>query len=181
MVVAPLFDDDVDMEVAWVQHHVYPAAVSIVVSQCNAYAAFAQRLLDDADHRDWGTVRSYDHSTLQDAHDLLAAAWRFRRHDLRQPRLPLEDLDKDAPGTVQRLWRDWLSRETAGWIDYPDHVRLVQLILTNQNELPGHIAEWQLSLAIISRFDDVPWYEEKRKACEANLAKWGLEPDSHWC
>ena len=55
------------------------------------------------------------------------------------------------------------------------------MTLTNQTELPRHIAGWKLSLAIISRFDDVPWYEEKRKAWKADLPKWGLERDPHWC
>ena len=37
---------------------------------------------------------------------------------------------------LQTLWLGWLRHEIAGWIDYPHRVRLVQLILKNQNELP---------------------------------------------
>ena len=82
MYVMPFFEDDVDMEVARKQHDVYSQALGIIVSQCNLYAEFARRLLDDADHPEWGTVERFDHRTLQHAHDLLAAVWRFR-HDLR--------------------------------------------------------------------------------------------------
>ena len=45
-----------DTEVAKKQHDVYSQALSIIVSQCNLYAEFARRLLDDADHPEWGTV-----------------------------------------------------------------------------------------------------------------------------
>ena len=46
--VIPFFEDDVDMEVARKQHDVYSQALGIIVSQCNLYAEFARRLLDDA-------------------------------------------------------------------------------------------------------------------------------------
>ena len=74
MWVVPRFDGDVDMEVANKQHDVYGQALWIIVRQCNLYAEFARRVLDDADHSEWGTVESFDHRTLQGAHDLLAAA-----------------------------------------------------------------------------------------------------------
>ena len=168
MYVIPFFEDDVDMEVAWKQHDVYSQALGIIVSQCNLYAEFTRRLLDDADHPEWGTVERFDHRTLQHAHDLLAAVWRFR-HDLRQPGLAF--VDKHSLDEVQTLWLDWLRHEITGWIDYPDRVRLVQLILTNQNKQPGCIAESQLSLNIINGFTDVPWDQEWREASEAGLAK----------
>ena len=123
---------------------------------------------DDADHPEWGTVERFDHRTLQHAHDLLAAVWRFR-HDLRQPGLAF--VDKHSLNEVQTLWLDWLRHEITGWVDYPDRVRLVQLILTNQNKQPGCIAESQLSLNIINGFTDVPWDQEWREASEAGLAK----------
>ena len=71
----------------------------------------------------------------------------------------------------QTLWLDWLRREIIGWIDYPHRVRWVQLILTNQNKLPGYIAESQLSLDIINWFTDVPWNQQFREAYEATLAE----------
>ena len=61
MRVTPLFDNDVDTEVALKQHGVYSEALGIMVSRCNQYAEFARRVLDDADHPEWGTVSSFDH------------------------------------------------------------------------------------------------------------------------
>ena len=95
MWVVPSFDGDVDMEVAKKQHAVYGPALWIIVRQCNLYAEFTRRVLDDADHLEWGTVESFDHRTLQGAHDLLAAVCRFR-NDFRQSELPF-------PGSAPRF------------------------------------------------------------------------------
>ena len=111
MWIGPLFEDDVDMEVARKQHDVYSQALWIIVSQCNLYAKFARRLLDDPEHQEWGTVdRFFDHRTLQHAHDLFAAAWRFR-YDFRRLQLPFVDADQDRLDKVQALWLDWLRQE----------------------------------------------------------------------
>ena len=168
MWVTPCFDGDVDMEVASKQHDVYGQALWIIVKQCNLYAEFALRVLDDADHPEWGTVESFDHRTIQNAHDLLAAAWRFR-NDFRQSELPF--VKKNSLDEVQDLWLDWLRNEIARWIDYPERVRWVQLILTNQNKQPGYVAEAQLALNIINGFAGVPWNQELREAHEAALAE----------
>ena len=169
MWIGSFFEDDVDMKVAGKQHDVYWQALRIIVSQCNLYAEFARSLLDDADHVEWGTIERFDHRTLQHAHDLLAAVWRFQ-HDYRQLQLPFVDTDKDPLDEVQALWLDWLRREIAGWIHYPERVRLVQLILTNQNKPPGSMAESQLALHIIDRFMDVPWHRGRREIHEAAIA-----------
>ena len=155
------------MEVAGKQHDVYSEALWIIVRQCNLYAEFARRVLDDADHPEWGTVKSFDHRTIQNSHDLLAAAWRFR-NDFRQAALPF--VDKKSLDEVQTLWLDWLRNEIAEWIDYPERVRWVQLILTNQNKPLGYVAEAQFALNIINRFSDVPWEQSWRDAHEAALA-----------
>ena len=172
MWVLPRFDGDVDMEVAEKQNDVYGQVLWIIVRQCNLYAEFARRVLDDADHPEWGTVESFDHRTLQRAHDLLAAVWRFR-NDFRQSDLPF--VDKNSLDGVQELWLDWLRNEIARWIDYPERVRWVQLILTNQNKPPGNVAEAQLALNIINGFGGVPWNQGLSEAHEANLAEYQKE------
>ena len=172
MWVVPRFDGDVDMEVANKQHDVYGQALGIIVRQCNLYAEFARRFLDDADHSEWDTVESFDHRTLQGAHDLLAAVWRFR-NNFRQSELPF--VDKNFLDEVQQLWLDWLRHEISNWLHRPKRVRWVQLILTNQNKPLGYIAEAQLALNIINGFSDVPWNQELREAHEAALAEYRKE------
>lgn len=169
MIVTSLFQNDLDMEVAWMQHDVYSEALAIIVSQCNRYTEFARRVLDDVDLPVWVAVDRFDHRTLQNcAHDFLAAVWRFR-NDLRQLELPF--VPKDFESEVQGLWLDWLRREVASWIHHPDRVRWVRVILANQNMPLGYMAECRLALSILDGSPDVPWDPQWRKAYEASLAK----------
>ena len=182
MLVFAYFDGDDDEEVALKQHDVYGEALFIIVRTCNLFALRARTILEDTDHPDWGTVEKFDHRTLQGAHDILAAVWRFR-HDVRQfelfvemrwgwplidPGTPVEphDLLAEVPGR----WLAWLREEVEGWSALPHLVRLVQLILANQNEPAGYRAESQLSVHLFDQFEDVPWIPKFRAAYEADLA-----------
>ncbi|MEQ8652020.1 MAG: hypothetical protein RIC87_06110 [Kiloniellales bacterium] len=166
MIVGTYFDGDDDMELAWKQHDVYGQALGIVVGTCNRFALFAVALLGDSGHKEWGRIEGCDHRTLQGAHDLLAAAWRFREGS-RQGELPLvEDAFLD-----EARWLDWLRTELSTWIDEPRMVRSVQLILSNQNEPAGYEAETSLCLALLDRFSDVPWKQSLREAHEADGAE----------
>ena len=163
MIVGSYFEGDVDLDAALRQHDVYVHALHIIVSTCNRYARFARSVLDDTKHTYWGEVDSYDHRTMQTAHDLLAAVWRFR-HDFLQPKLPLET--KGALIDLQRHWLEWLRREISGWTYESNLVRSVQLILANQNETIGYRAEAALCLGILEKFGDIPWNDNIQTALE---------------
>ncbi|WP_420722796.1 hypothetical protein [Hwanghaeella sp. LZ110] len=168
MIVGTYYEGDDDMEVAWKQHDVYDQGVRTIIDSCNSLARFAKMLLDDKSHDEWGTIERIDHRTIQPAHDLLAAAWRFR-HDLRQSELRLErQPDTLVPPTHENLWLRWLRAEIESWVWSPSLVRYVQLILTNQNQPIGYTAESKLALALIERFSEVPWTSGWRDAFEKN-------------
>ncbi|MBI2800243.1 MAG: hypothetical protein HYX63_08140 [Gammaproteobacteria bacterium] len=100
MIVGSCFGGDDGEYLASIQHGVYGQAIQIMVSTCNRYAAFAKGVLDDIskalldyiNHRRWGNIYRCDHRALQDAHDLLAAVWRFR-YDSRQGALTFGDIE----------------------------------------------------------------------------------------
>lgn len=173
MIVGKFFEGDHDMEVAWKQHDVYWDALNIVVQTCKRLTGFAKTLLDTDVRPDWDIVDRYDHRTLQGAHDLLAAAWRFR-NDLLQPELPFpkpppgpfKDL---VPDTLENLWLWWLRDEVESWYSSPRLIRYVQTILTNQNKPLGYIAEARLGLALLDRFEDVTWLPHWREGYEKDL------------
>lgn len=184
MIVASFFEGDDDYEVAQKQHDVYGDALGVVVSTCNRHTRLARALLNDQAHPVWGTVERFDHRTLQGAHDLLAAAWRFR-HDSKQLELPIKVPDPrfglplvespiephDPLDEIHLRWLRWLREEVEGWVESPSLVRSVQLILANQNERVGDAAETQLCVDILCRFEDVPWSANLRAAYEEDLAK----------
>ena len=169
MIVGASFDGDDDTEIAFQQHEVCGQALSIIVDTCNRLTGFAKAVLDAKTPESFGTVCTFDHRTLQHAHDLLAAAWRFR-HDQRQQQLPLERRPEPLVShTPANHWLKWLRGEIEAWVRSPQLVRLVQLVLTNQNQPEGYISETKLSLAILDRYGDVPWQARMREILERVL------------
>ena len=144
------------------------APFRIIVSACNRFARFAIAVLEDKEYEGWGQVESFDHRTLQGAHDLLAAAWRFSNKG-RQDRLSFTCAAMDA--TREECWLDWLQTEADSWIHCPQLVRLVQLVLANQNNPTGDASEASLALLIMDRFDSVPWEARWREAYESSLGQ----------
>ncbi len=166
MIVGSYFEDDYAMDVAWKQHDVYGEALGIIVSRCNRLARFSITVLDDSGHEEWGRIERFDHRTLQLAHDLLAAAWRFRE-DFQPRLLPFREAEPGVP--AEELWLEWLRNEVKRWIDRPEWVRSVQLILTNQNKPVGYLEECRLCLGIMDDFA-VPWMGNLREVLVKDLA-----------
>ena len=129
---------------------------------------FSINVLNDMEHRNWGEIEKCDHRTLQGAHDLLAAAWRFE-NDSRQGMLKFAE--EETNSNPEYAWLQWLGEEIDRWIRHPDLVRSVQLILASQNEPVGYLAESQLCLGIMNRFVSVPWGKGLREAYEQDLVK----------
>lgn len=168
MIVGSFFEGDDDSDVAWRQHDVYPDALGIMIETCNRLTRFARTVLDDKLHESWGYIARCDHRALQLAHDLLAAAWRFR-YDMRQAELPLErNRECESP---EIHWLRWLRDEIEGWVWHPGLVRSIQLILAHQNRPIGYAAETRLALGILDRFPDVPWRKTLREALEQDLTR----------
>jgi hypothetical protein len=169
VIVGKYFEGDDDTEIAWKQHDVYGQALGAIIQTCNGLTLFAKALFHPETHSEWGTIESCDHRTLQAAHDILAATWRFR-HDMRQAEFPLEKRPEPlVPHTPDNLWLWWLRGEIESWVWHPQLVRDVQLILTNQNQPIGYASESRLCLALLDRFPDVPWLSSKREALEKDL------------
>ena len=165
MIVSYEFPGD-SIEVASAQHDVYSAALEIIVKNCNRYALFARTVMQSENFQNWGYVHQYDHRTLQFQHDLLATVWRYETQ-ASQRRI---DCDEDKQ-SVQVRWLDWLKTEVLSWIEKPEWVRLVQIILENQNTPIGQKTETILSLEIMNHFSEVPWKSEMKSAFISELEK----------
>ena len=97
MIVGPLFDGDghIDDRVMWRQHDVYYRALGIITNTCQEYLRLAHRLIGDLS-TGWELISSYDHRTLQNSHDVLAAVWRFRHeNEVRQMELPVVQMCRE--------------------------------------------------------------------------------------
>jgi hypothetical protein len=165
MIVSKKFPED-SWEVATAQHEVYYEALEIIVKKCNQYAIFARRVIQSELFQSWGSIYRYDHRTLQHQHDLLATVWRYRTQ-ASQLRL---DCDEDER-SVQIRWLDWLTAEVDSWIERPDWVRFVQIILENQNTPLGQRTETLMSLQIMDYFLDIPWDSKVKNSFERAVNK----------
>lgn len=166
MILAPQFQGD-DMGLARIQHQVYGEALNVIVRRCNQFTRLAISMLgEDGRHPGWARDEQVDHRTLQFAHDLLAAAWRY---DVSPPqqRMSLSDHRKPEhePDTPERRWLQWLDWEVASWLqpeagpwdDGPMMIRSVGLILANQKQPSGDDAGSELARLIYRLFNRVPW------------------------
>lgn len=165
MIISIEFEGD-SKQVADAQHDVYYEALNIIVKNCNRFALFATRLVQTEKCNDWVIISQFDHRTLQFQHDLLATAWRYRSNAAQK----ILDLTGNE-SSISKEWLGWLTNEVQSWIDRPEFVRLVQIILTNQNSTLGYEAETRLNLEIMDYFYDVPWDGEIRDAFKNELAK----------
>ena len=161
MIVAPRFRDDTDDEAQLKQHDTYGYALRTIIEVADKYAEFAKKLLGDEKHPDWGLKHraEIDHRTLQEAHDLLAAAWRYQHAFRRQLTLSFPENRPDEPTEV--LWLRWLRAEIESWSERPDMVRYIQIILTSQNDDKGYEAERALATAIKDKFYEAPWLDRQ--------------------
>ena len=145
MLVYEYFPGD-DVPFAWHQHDRYGQALLIIEEQSKGHVRHACAILDLAPV-DFTFSGERDHRTLQVAHDLLAAAWRFLfRHaqrDLFKPLLPDDD-----------DWLEWLRQE----VREPVLAGTLRRMLQFQNSAKRYAAEDQPRRSLLDRFADVPWY-----------------------
>jgi len=101
----------------------------------------------------WPDDDSIDHRTMQDVHDLLAAAWRFEASPAQFA------LGETRAAPVDRMdeWLRWLRTTVEAWSSKPERVRTVMLIITNQNTQVGYVAEDQLRNYLAAEYEHIPW------------------------
>jgi len=165
MILSNQFEGD-SKQVADAQHDVYYQALDIIVKNCNRLVLFAKQVLQSEKFEDWGLINQYDHRTLQFQHDLLAAAWRYRSNAA-QKTIDLTENELN----ISQEWLEWLANEVQSWINRPEFVRYVQVILSNQNSALGYEAETRLNLEIMDYFYDVPWDNKLRAAFKNEIIK----------
>ena len=110
-------DGYIDRYVIRRQHDVYYQALNIIANTCQEYFRLAHSLIADPS-RGWESIDSFDHRTLQGAHDILAAVWRFRHeNEVRQMELPVVQMCREflvcpyrtprGDLNVNGLWGAW--------------------------------------------------------------------------
>jgi hypothetical protein len=141
MIIAGKFENDKWLELQWAQHDVYHDALGVLVRENKRNyesAVFLTNVQDDSIYDSLVTLGNrIDHRTMQNAHDHLAAVWRSRSR-FTQPDLFLRDSVED----LAQGWLKWLQQEVSLWPrDFPHLVRMVCLVIVQQNVKSGYDAE----------------------------------------
>lgn len=146
-------DNDPSTKISWIQHDVYSDALRIMVdgSLSHIRAAYSLMRYEYPDNLD--RFRRFDHRTLQLAHDVIAAAWRYHCIKTEMPLF----FHTDRISRTANRWLTWLQTEVSLWFDQPDIVRNLIIVLANQNIENGYRAEDLLTKALVKRFWSVPW------------------------
>lgn len=155
VIISGCFSGD-DLELAGQQHEVYSAALKIIIDGCGLHLRNSAVITGiDPGVADWLDGLAIDHRTLQEAHDLLAAAWRFRTSPP-EPTFPAKSIE--PPPTMDR-WLWWLRQTVSEWNDRPEIVRAILTIAATQNTELGHLAEEELTTLLRESHGNIPWFE----------------------
>ena len=155
MIVGSCFEGD-DTNLAWKQQDVYHQALRIIIDSAITMYRVACFIADfKIPESGWPHDPSIDHRTIQDAHDCLAAVWRFN-FSPPEGMLFLSLIDPNE--LTMESWLAWLSAEMRRWDrDEPDMVRQIIRIFRHQNEEIGYEAGHWLKLYLYQHYTELPW------------------------
>lgn len=122
MVIQHYFVGDDDEPTKLIQRDAFGQAISLILDGCSAYARLAIALAgEDPSLKRFVELKRIDRNTLREAHDTMAAYWRFRSGRV-HPALPFVPKQEGAL-LCRDEWLTWLGAEVAGWLHRPDLVR----------------------------------------------------------
>lgn len=126
MIVSSKFKNDNNERTMWLQHDRYALLVVELFKTARRKYLSAEIMLDVV--TDLGSIvksiDGFDHRTLQEAHDIIAASFRLNYVDQLDPELPFPDQESDEV-RVTRLWCDYYYKEIDLLTDIPQFTKSV--------------------------------------------------------
>lgn len=156
MIVSSMYPGDENYHLKNVQHDLYNRHVVAIFDAARLALCVANNLLGTklliAEKA--GCIEYIDHRSLQAAHDIMAAAYRYRHDDGGQ--LLLWD-DQGQYTRYASAWADWFRRQLDELAKYPDFVRPTVEAVLFKNSPMGYFAEDALSDMLIGHYDMDKW------------------------
>jgi hypothetical protein len=157
MIICDAYPSDDNGLLKTVQHDAYPRSVAQLYETAREALLWADKVLETRlliAEKARDTTR-FDHRVLQDAHDILAAAFRHSCDDGGQLRL-LES-EAERANRYRSTWLEWLQDQLTDLSKNPQFVRsTVQAVVLANSELG---------------------YEAERVVCQLLVVRYGLD---HW-
>jgi len=154
MFVGSEFPGDDNHVLMDVQHAVYGEMVGRLFAGPRDRYLTAGRLLrvDDEFVQKLRSMTSFDHRTLQGAHDRIAAYFRFRRDDGGQ--LQLGETDPEYRQRLEHEWRAFFQKEIEYLTADDEFTRAVCTATAHGNKDPGCTAESWLDQFLRDRYSE---------------------------
>lgn len=142
-----LGDDNEALKI--IQHNAY--TTSPIASKCiNIYVRSCEMTSQkNALYEQMRDLKTYDHRTLQEAHDQIAAYFRFLHGELH---LPLISSEEEYKLKLEARWKGFYDVETSELAATPSINQTVIQILAHQNKEIGMYAETVLSYHLNNRY-----------------------------
>jgi len=155
MIKVPRFDGDNNDKLLNVQHDAYWDLVAWLFETARRRYLEAARLLRAEDDLTKAVQEktTFDHRTLQDAHDLIAAHYRFTHDDGGQLRI-----GEDADGYRLRLRKAWdgFFRSEVRALVQDDEIALAMVKATvYENQKDGYSAESRVECLLNERYHEM--------------------------
>jgi hypothetical protein len=157
MIITEIFEGDQNRVLKNIQHDEYGRSIGRMFESARSELIHADAVLatnlpivEQAK-----AVKNFDHRVLQDAHDIIAAAYRFRHDDSCQLQL-LESIDIQ---TIRYLrdWTSWLGDQLEELVRRPLFVRAtVEAVLFANTDI-GCKAENRLCDSLLTHFSAGDW------------------------
>lgn len=157
MIVFNVYEHDTNEVLKLAQHDCYGGKVAHMFAQ-------AQRRFIQADMilqtnlpiiKEIHPIDRIDHRVLQDAHDIIAAAYRYDCDDGGQ--LNLFRQDKNSREDHIRKWTQWYESKITELLENPAFVRFVVLAVLHTNTKTGYEFEHRLCDFLICHFSMGDW------------------------
>lgn len=151
MWVGSEFNGDDNKALMHIQHDVYSTSpiaskcIDIFIRSCEILSRF------DELYEMMRKLVSYDHRTLQQAHDQIAAYFRF---SFRELHLPLINHEEEYKRILLLRWQNFYDKESSEIAEVPCINQAVIQILAHQNKDVGMYAETVLSYHLNNRYGE---------------------------
>lgn len=160
MIVCNGFLGDNNDALMAMQHNIYFANVAAIFEHARqalttADAVIGSELLIVQKAQDF---EKFDHRILQDAHDILAMSFRFKKDDGGQ--LKLSETQTEQLSRYQNDWSNWLNEQLSLLSKNPQFVRSVVEAVVFANSELGFMAEKRICRLLLSFFDAKDWSYE---------------------
>jgi hypothetical protein len=164
-----LVDGDTDWRHAsWNDWDCHLDDVRAIIAIYNEIQKCCRHLLADELTPCWEPVSSFEHRALYLVRRILFCAW-YHNNFQNQADLPIGSKPKLNLSEARWSWYHWLKQEIQSWFWEPSLLRKMTQLMQYPNQLKGYIAENELTLQLMERFDDIPWKKSFMNSVKAEL------------